>query len=229
MSRPVEYESGVPNVYQPQPGPAPAYEEYTDPAAAHGWQNAYDATAELPRLEPPGPQSADEASTGPRSVDARPDRPEYAGPEHLGRADRRRAAHGTGARHSRRVVVAAGAIGVVSAAALVVGLSLSDSSSNPSRDGHEGAPSAVTGTDGVTAPASSARPAVPGGSATSASSPGASASTASSAAPEASASPSAGSSSAAQAAPSSSASPTSADGPGNSGKGRGQGATKGPK
>lgn len=52
MSRPVEYESGAPNVYQSQPAPAPAYEEYADPAAAHGWQNAYDATAELPGSSP---------------------------------------------------------------------------------------------------------------------------------------------------------------------------------
>lgn len=52
MSRPVEYESGAPNVYQPQPTAAPAYEEYPDPAAAHGWQTAYDATAELPGSDP---------------------------------------------------------------------------------------------------------------------------------------------------------------------------------
>ncbi|MET8563901.1 hypothetical protein ABZV75_26280, partial [Streptomyces flaveolus] len=39
-----------PNVYHPQPAPAPAYEQYADPAAAHGWQNDYDATRELPAL-----------------------------------------------------------------------------------------------------------------------------------------------------------------------------------
>ncbi|MDN3265090.1 hypothetical protein QWJ26_35850, partial [Streptomyces sp. CSDS2] len=37
-----------PNVYHPLPAPAPAYEQYADPAAAHGWQNDYDATRELP-------------------------------------------------------------------------------------------------------------------------------------------------------------------------------------
>ncbi|MEU6464347.1 hypothetical protein [Streptomyces sp. NPDC046976] len=37
-----------PPVYHPRPGPAPAYEEYADPAAAHGRQNAYDETRELP-------------------------------------------------------------------------------------------------------------------------------------------------------------------------------------
>ncbi|MEU0428628.1 hypothetical protein ABZ235_34525, partial [Streptomyces canus] len=66
MSRPVEYESGAPNVYQPQPAPAPAYEEYTDPAAAHGWQNAYDATAELPRIEPPATEPGDREPPGPQ-------------------------------------------------------------------------------------------------------------------------------------------------------------------
>ncbi|MET8768210.1 hypothetical protein ABZV94_15040, partial [Streptomyces sp. NPDC004658] len=46
-----------PNVYHPQSAPAPAYEQYADPAAAHGWQNAYDATRELPALH-----EADEAA-----------------------------------------------------------------------------------------------------------------------------------------------------------------------
>ncbi|MFE3633915.1 hypothetical protein ACFXOG_06660, partial [Streptomyces sp. NPDC059168] len=44
-----------PNVYHPQTVAAPSYEEYADPAAAHGWQNAYDETRELPALSgPPG-------------------------------------------------------------------------------------------------------------------------------------------------------------------------------
>ncbi|NEA50113.1 hypothetical protein G3I35_28565, partial [Streptomyces sp. SID10815] len=41
---------GPPNVYHPQAPAAPAYEGYADPAAAHGWQNAYDRTRELPAL-----------------------------------------------------------------------------------------------------------------------------------------------------------------------------------
>ncbi|MEU3414195.1 hypothetical protein ABZ760_23510 [Streptomyces sp. NPDC006658] len=68
MSTEREYEAGAhdphgagggpgirPNVYHPLPAPAPAYEEYADPAAAHGWQNDYDATRELPPAagEPP--------------------------------------------------------------------------------------------------------------------------------------------------------------------------------
>ncbi|MGW2732556.1 hypothetical protein ACWCYR_35195, partial [Streptomyces sp. NPDC001494] len=45
-----------PNVYHPQTAAAPSYEEYADPAAAHGWQNAYDETRELPAVAgPPGP------------------------------------------------------------------------------------------------------------------------------------------------------------------------------
>ncbi|MER7229298.1 hypothetical protein ABT370_39965, partial [Streptomyces rubradiris] len=46
-----------PNVYHPLPAPAPAYEQYADPAAAHGWQNDYDATRELPPVAgvPGGP------------------------------------------------------------------------------------------------------------------------------------------------------------------------------
>ncbi|MFJ8635863.1 hypothetical protein [Streptomyces sp. NPDC093568] len=39
-----------PNVYHPQQAQTPAYDEYADPAVAHGWQNAYDETAELPRF-----------------------------------------------------------------------------------------------------------------------------------------------------------------------------------
>ncbi|MDF3149655.1 hypothetical protein PBV88_53005, partial [Streptomyces sp. T21Q-yed] len=54
MSRPPERENETPqappNVYHPRPTAPPAYEEYTDPAAAHGWRNEYDETAQLPRV-----------------------------------------------------------------------------------------------------------------------------------------------------------------------------------
>ncbi|MCZ0987253.1 hypothetical protein O1M54_19145 [Streptomyces diastatochromogenes] len=40
----------APNVYHPRAASAPSYEEYGDPAAAHGWQNAYDETRELPAV-----------------------------------------------------------------------------------------------------------------------------------------------------------------------------------
>ncbi|MGM7446161.1 hypothetical protein ACPW7O_32950, partial [Streptomyces tunisiensis] len=48
-----------PSVYVPQTAPPPAYDAYADPAAAHGWQNAYDETRELPPVAagepaPPG-------------------------------------------------------------------------------------------------------------------------------------------------------------------------------
>jgi hypothetical protein len=221
MSRPVEYESGAPNVYQPQPAPAPAYEEYTDPAAAHGWQNVYDATAELPRIEPAAPAPGDREPPGPHST---------------GRAARRRAAQGKGPWRSRRVVVAVGAFGVVSAAALIAGLSFS----GPAQDRRVGIPSASTGTSDATDPASSARPAVPGATAsdepaTRAAVSGPAASADASAGPEPGGSPSAGASSGTRPTPSGSPSPSpsssaSADGPGNSGgKGHGQGSTKGPK
>jgi len=52
MSRPPEHEYGTPqgppNVYHPQPESVPSYEEYADPAVAHGWLNAYDETREMP-------------------------------------------------------------------------------------------------------------------------------------------------------------------------------------
>src|SRR4051794_41465545 len=106
MSRPVEYESGAPNVYQPQPAPAPAYEEYTDPAAAHGWQNVYDATAELPRIEPAAPEPGDV---------------EPPVPQPAGRAARRRAAQGKGPWRSRRGGGAVGGVGGGAAAGPVAG------------------------------------------------------------------------------------------------------------
>ncbi|WP_461066098.1 hypothetical protein [Streptomyces pseudoechinosporeus] len=40
---------GAPPVYHPYGDTAPPYDEYADPAVAHGWQNAYDATV---RIEP---------------------------------------------------------------------------------------------------------------------------------------------------------------------------------
>ncbi|GAA3136965.1 hypothetical protein [Streptomyces echinatus] len=87
-----------PNVYQPLPSPAPAYDAYADPAAAHGWQNAYDETRELPPVPsepvPPGPGE--------------------------GRAALRRARRRPGGR--RRVAVVAGALGVAGTVAVIAGL-----------------------------------------------------------------------------------------------------------
>ncbi|MFD8301007.1 hypothetical protein ACFV29_01430 [Streptomyces sp. NPDC059690] len=159
MSRPAEYENGAhgtdiafhpvgggvqdpPSVYHPQEQPAPSYEEYNDPAAAHGWQNAYDETAQLPAVVP----------------DA--DRPQ------------RRAAPGHRARRapsrwrSPRIAVA-GAVGAVSVAAVIAGFSFSGASSGGT--GGKGAHTGSSATD-LPAPtgqeasaASGAGPASPGG------------------------------------------------------------------
>jgi hypothetical protein len=94
----------APNVYHPHADEAPPYDEYADPAAAHGWQNAYDETRELQPVRDGG-----------------------GGVEGGGRAARRR----QDARRSRRVVVV-GALGVVSVAALVVGFAVSGTSSGGS-------------------------------------------------------------------------------------------------
>ncbi|MPY50283.1 hypothetical protein FPZ41_17590, partial [Streptomyces sp. K1PN6] len=48
---------GRPNVYHPygDASAAPAYEAYSDPATAHGWQNAYDDTVRMdPVVDPAG-------------------------------------------------------------------------------------------------------------------------------------------------------------------------------
>ncbi|MGH1551834.1 hypothetical protein ACRAWF_05765 [Streptomyces sp. L7] len=62
MSSPIHDESGAfgesgapPNVYLPHVDAAvPSYDGYVDPAAAHGWQNAYDETRELPPVRDDG-------------------------------------------------------------------------------------------------------------------------------------------------------------------------------
>ncbi|MEV6617712.1 hypothetical protein AB0N31_28430 [Streptomyces sp. NPDC051051] len=117
MSRPGESANPPvqPNVYLPyaETDPPP-YEAYRDPAAAHGWENAYDETSELPRVaEVPGPQGRD-----PQVFDPQVSDPQSSG----GRADRRRAA-----RRPRRALAAVGAVGAVSVAALVAGFAFSGS------------------------------------------------------------------------------------------------------
>ncbi|MEU9432929.1 hypothetical protein [Streptomyces sp. NPDC048252] len=117
-------ESGVPPVrpivYHPSAEADPAaYERYADPAAAHGWENAYDETAELPRVRP------SEGEPG-------------------GRADRRRAARRTAGRPSRRVLAAAGAVGAVALAAVVAGMSFSGDQGGDQR-GEQGGHALGTG------------------------------------------------------------------------------------
>ncbi|MEU9387504.1 hypothetical protein AB0D38_44175, partial [Streptomyces sp. NPDC048279] len=116
MPRPADEETGPSHLYRPEGEPAPAYEEFRDPASAHGWLNAYDETSELPRIAPAAPE-------GP-------------GP---GRADRRRAARDTPGRRSKRVAVAVGALGAASVAALIAGLAVLPSSSPAPSSSSDGA------------------------------------------------------------------------------------------
>ncbi|MFD3584003.1 hypothetical protein [Streptomyces sp. NPDC058683] len=113
MPRPAEEEDGPSRVHRPQGAPAPAYEEFRDPASAHGWLNAYDETRELPRIAPVAPV-----------------------PPGLGRADRRRAARDTTGRRAKPVAVAVGALGAASVAALIAGFALSPS--DGTQDGRSG-------------------------------------------------------------------------------------------
>ncbi|MER6181337.1 hypothetical protein [Streptomyces sp. NPDC001652] len=220
MSSPDEYGNGrhrasdpqvPPNVYHPRAEPPPPYEEYADPAVAHGWQNAYDETAELPRI------SSRRARTGSRRKPS-PWR-------------------------SRRVAVAAGAVGAVSAAALIAGFAFSGGGSAPGdAEGKHGrtGPSAA---DGSTEPGEGGTGSPDAGAS---SSPPSSDAAVSSPSPSVSAETSRGATEAEEAtaakeatepgqSPGASTTPSptataSQSAPGNAnGKGRGQGTTKGPK
>ncbi|MFE7891245.1 hypothetical protein [Streptomyces sp. NPDC057412] len=104
-----------PSVYHPLADAAPSYEEYADPAAAHGWQDAYDRTEELPRTSGGAAANGGARAARGRRGTRRKERP----------------------RPSRWVLVSAGAVGAVSVA-LVAGFSLSGSSSDgDSRGGRE--------------------------------------------------------------------------------------------
>ncbi|MGV9243058.1 hypothetical protein [Streptomyces sp. NPDC003710] len=91
---------GPPNVYHPYAEATPEYGRYADPATAHGWQNAYDETRELPRVTPDG--------YGPVA----------AAPEGGSRHRRRSAPR---SRVPGRVLMAVGALGVVGVAAALAG------------------------------------------------------------------------------------------------------------
>ncbi|MEU5121250.1 hypothetical protein [Streptomyces asoensis] len=203
-------ESGAPPVrpivYHPSAATDPAaYERYADPAAAHGWENAYDETAELPRV--PAPQG-----------------------EAGGRADRRRAARRTGGRPSRRVLAVSGATGAVALAAVVAGLSLFGTTAGE-RQGKPGGRADTRSSSGDTAsPAVSPSPSAedPTGSAE----PSPSASTAAAAAPPPDGTSSSAPAAVPSASDPAAGGPTASDpaspaargsGKGNSGKGRGLG------
>ncbi|MET7455021.1 hypothetical protein ABZT03_24625 [Streptomyces sp. NPDC005574] len=221
----------VPKVYHPQVQVTPPYGEYVDPAAAHGWQNAYDETAELPQVAGDGPVAVGPAGGGIAPVPV-------PGVGHGRRGSRRK----PGRWRSRRLVVAVGAAGAVSAAALIAGFSLSGASPD-GRQGKEGArsapdestrPAAPSSSDGSASPGS-ADTAEPGGTASAgaAASKGtpadASPGTAPDASPDESSSAESSSSASPATAPTATASPVDSA-PGNSGgKGHGAGSTKRPK
>ncbi|MGW3021452.1 hypothetical protein [Streptomyces sp. NPDC001221] len=107
---------GPPNVYHPHVETAPEYGGYADPATAHGWQNAYDETRELPKVTLDEYGAAAPAPEGPAV-------PASAGPgvpaPRVG--SRRRARPAPRSRGPRRLLMTAGALGVVGVAAALAG------------------------------------------------------------------------------------------------------------
>ncbi|WP_406007035.1 hypothetical protein OG440_13205 [Streptomyces sp. NBC_00637] len=202
-------ESGVPPVrpivYHPHAETDPAsYERYADPAAAHGWENAYDETAELPRVRPA------EGEPG-------------------GRGDRRRAAARTNRRYTRRVLTAVGAVGAVALAAVVVGMSFSGDPGGDQRGGGQG--DTRSAPDDAVSPSDRPTPAASGSVGAAEPTPVASAAAVpSSSEGTATATPSAGSTAGAATGPATSVAPSvsaSASGSGKGNPGRGRGRDKG--
>ncbi|MDQ0750948.1 hypothetical protein QF034_005179 [Streptomyces africanus] len=161
MSRPSEYADGAtdgacqgpPNVYLPQADQPPAYDAYTDPAAAHGWQDAYD------------PADGQDAARGtgemPDMGDTR-ELPPVPVPVHgragAGRHSRRRPAPW----RARRAAVAVGAVGAVSAAALIAGLGFSDAPSGGTREGRGGRTGPTAGKSPTVPSTGTGRTPIPG-------------------------------------------------------------------
>ncbi|MGW5660148.1 hypothetical protein ACWEWG_08605 [Streptomyces sp. NPDC003758] len=205
-----------PNVYHPYAVGEPDYGGYADPAAAHGWQNAYDETRELP-VTPVIPDGVSDHGVVGET-----------------RASRRRARTPSRSPLPRRAALAVGALGAVGVAVALAGGFGSGSSGAPTDAGQSARPKAAPSaspTEGTAAPSSATEPTRTAASvaagATASATPGAARGAAPVPASEAP-------TSAAPAAGASSASPTgamSATAPGNSGSkpGRGRGATKGPK
>ncbi|MFC5659605.1 hypothetical protein ACFP3J_29550, partial [Streptomyces nogalater] len=79
-----------PSVYHPLPAPAPAYEEYADPAAAHGWRNDYDATRELPPAAGEPDRPAEAAPSAPSAPSTTPVRSVMSAPSAAGAGRARR-------------------------------------------------------------------------------------------------------------------------------------------
>lgn len=126
---------GAPNVYHPYPDgrTAPAYEAYTDPAAAHGWQGEYDDRA---YGDGAGDVDTEQMDVYVDEVDAGPRE------ESHGRGGSHRRAR-TGGPDRRRTIrlaaIAAGAACLVLLVAVIAGLFDSGSSggSTPSSQGKE--------------------------------------------------------------------------------------------
>ncbi|MEU6574475.1 hypothetical protein [Streptomyces sp. NPDC046805] len=233
---------GAPNVYHPYPDATPEYDQYADPAAAHGWQSAYDQTAELPPVTDDGRGDADHEDEGhltaPGGYDAAAPQDDD-GSVFVDGSGRR-------ARLMRRVAIAVGAVCVLFIAVVVSGLFGSGPSDGPlpwvqGKEHKQKAGQAEQSASPTAAPG--ATPGSAGGSATGTAGPRPSESAAApaatgaaSASPRVSGSASAGSgdtSTEPSTAPSTTATPTTttAPGRGNSGvtPGRGQGSTRGPK
>ncbi|MGI3227850.1 hypothetical protein ACRJ4B_32630 [Streptomyces sp. GTA36] len=205
-----------PIVYHPQVEEIPAYDEYADPATAHGWQNAYDETRELP----PVPAGAEDRR---RVGGGRPGDGHRAG----GRRSRRKPRALT----SRRAVVVAGAVGAVSLAAVMAGFSFGPSDGGARDNEDRTSPTAGDPASPTDAKSSGGAPAArssDGGESSRTGDPSSSASLAPTG--DETENPSA-KSPATPSAPSTPTATTNPRGPGNSdGKpGRGQGGTKGPK
>lgn len=148
-----------PNVYLPRSVPSPAYDAYADPAAAHGWQNAYDETAELPPVVEGGAVPV---------VGEAPPGPEGPGGHRSHRAARHRAGR-SAPRSFPRVATASGVLGAVSAAVLIAGFAFSGSPSGGTggKGGRTGPTAAEPDAgpsvrpDATGAPAAGVRPAEP--------------------------------------------------------------------
>lgn len=222
--------SASPNVYLPQADPAPAYDEYADPAAAHGWTSAYDETRELPAQAGPSEPTGAAEPTGLTMANT-PTEPVGRPRTGEGRATRRRAERRTGSRR-RVVAVALGVAGAVAVIAAVAGGSGSPASDGPGPDSgtHAVVGDSATASPRTDAGSSAASTAAPASSSASPSRSSASSSTGA-AQEKASAGPTA-TTSARAGAPTSTA--TTADPPTSTsaspdGRGHGHGATKRPR
>ncbi|TPQ19617.1 hypothetical protein [Streptomyces sporangiiformans] len=207
----------TPRVYHPYGDTAPAYDEYADPAAAHGWQNAYDDTVRI------------EFGEDPAAAGSSPKPPAAVLPDAEGRHERLMRRRRV--RLRRRGAVAAGVACVGLCVVVITGLFGSESSGD---GGRENAPNTLQSSSATDRPGSTAS--------TSGDPSGASREAASGAPNRASASPSPstsptggsggsedGSGKPAKGTPSPTATTTTEPGRGNGNPGRGQGATKGPK